>query len=415
MTRKAFIQKYFWRFAVSLTLLSLIVYTVYHVFWNTSGSLMRDYVRKRTDVQLVSGEAYLFREESVLTVSTAGVVNDLAESGSKVGKDVTLAEVWRGYTADEIERSQTQLDMLNRMISVLENSLVSADTTLSKAELYRTEATKSHLAIRQAVTGGDWSNMQALEDDMLAFLNRYAMLTGATDDIPDLLESMEKERTALLRGDFTTLKNSQSSGYFYNRTYVDGYESIFTPSALEALTAEIFAELISSEPESADGFAVGKMVYGNRWYLAIGFDATAKELFEEAVPYSFTFPENGDRELKMTCTRILQGEDGSIVAVFSSDEVPSDFTYLRAQNVEITVGDCTGYDVPETALHTVNGVEGVYIFEDSAVYFRRVEVLYRGDGYCIVAEQGDRGDEYLGLHDIIVTSGENLYDGKVYR
>ena len=44
MTRKAFIQKYFWRFASSLALLGLIVYTVYHVFGSTSGGLMRERV-----------------------------------------------------------------------------------------------------------------------------------------------------------------------------------------------------------------------------------------------------------------------------------------------------------------------------------------------------------------------------------
>ena len=43
------------------------------------------------------------------------------------------------------------------------------------------------------------------------------------------------------------------------------------------------------------------------------------------------------------------------------------------------------------------------------------EDIRDGDGYYIVAEQGDRGDDYLALNDIIVTSGENLYHGKVYQ
>jgi hypothetical protein len=56
----------------------------------------------------------------------------------------------------------------------------------------------------------------------------------------------------------------------------------------------------------------------------------------------------------------------------------------------------------------------VYIFKDSTVYFRRIEVLYRGDGYCIVAEQNGR-EGYLALYDLLVTSGENLYDGRVFQ
>jgi hypothetical protein len=65
-------------------------------------------------------------------------------------------------------------------------------------------------------------------------------------------------------------------------------------------------------------------------------------------------------------------------------------------------------------LRTVDGVEGVYIFKDSTVYFRRIEILYRGDGYCVVAEQNGRED-YLALYDLLVTSGEDLYDGRVFQ
>ena len=131
--------------------------------------------------------------------------------------------------------------------------------------------------------------------------------------------------------------------------------------------------------------------------------------------YPFVFPENRDMELRLTCTQVTKGEDGRIVAVFSADEVPSDFTYLRRQRVEITVGTLTGYYIPQTALHTVNGVDGVYVFEESTVYFRRVEILWRGDGYCIASADGDLGEGYLALHDILVTSGKDLYEGRVYR
>jgi hypothetical protein len=83
--------------------------------------------------------------------------------------------------------------------------------------------------------------------------------------------------------------------------------------------------------------------------------------------------------------------------------------------VEITVGSCKGYYVPEAALQNVNNVEGVYIFENSTVYFRRIEILYRGNGYCIVAEQSEGDGDYLSLHDVLITSGKDLYEGKVYQ
>lgn len=416
MTRKAFLQKYFARFAVSLTLVALIVYTVYHVFSSTSGSLMTTPTRAITDRQVLRQEAYLFRNEQVLTVSEAGLVNDLAKSGTKLGKGVALTEVWSdGASGEALAQRQELLDRLNRVIAVLENSRMSPDVTLSQAMLYRAEALGLDLAIRQAVMDGDHRQIALLEDEMLTALTRYAALTGQEEALSKTLSELRGERSRLLVGSCTTVKNTQGSGYFYDRSCVDGYESVFNAASLDALTVESFAEMMAADPVTpTEGYAVGKMVYGYDWYMSIALDG-GNDLFKESGVYSFCFSDNRDITLRMTCSRLIEGEDGRSVAVFTSDEIPTDFSFLRRQNVEITVGSSTGYYVPASALHTVDGVEGVYIFKDSTVYFRRVEVIYRGDGYVIAAENTDGNDAYLSLYDILITSGKDLYDGRVYK
>ena len=119
--------------------------------------------------------------------------------------------------------------------------------------------------------------------------------------------------------------------------------------------------------------------------------------------------------MNLVCMRIVSGADGRSIAILQANETPTGFSYLREQHVEIEVDFCKGYYVPEQALTEQNGEIGVFIFENSTVYFRRIEILYRGDGYVIAAEQGERGDSYLALNDIIVTSGKNMYDGRVYQ
>jgi len=231
-----------------------------------------------------------------------------------------------------------------------------------------------------------------------------------------MLSELKAQREALLAGQSTTLYNTVSSGYFYGRSYVDGLEAVFSSKSLEDLTPEGLEELKDRDPVSMPAaYAVGKMAYTSRWYLAISFSAGAEEVLDVGDAYVFLFPENADKELTLQCVELTAGATGEILAVFTSDEVPSDFRYLRVQAVEITVDTCTGYYVPETALHTVDGAEGVYIFKDSTVYFRKVLVLYRGDGYIIAREQGDLGKEYLNLYDIMVTYGKDLYEGRVYR
>ena len=50
--------------------------------------------------------------------------------------------------------------------------------------------------------------------------------------------------------------------------------------------------------------------------------------------------------------------------------------------------------------------------------FRRIEVVYRGNGYVIAALRDPDPDneiDYLRLNDLMITSGKKLYDGKVYQ
>ena len=414
MTRTAFLKKYFLRFAVALTLVSLIVYVLYHVFGSSADRLMRTPVRKISDEQILSGQAYLFRNENVLTVDRAGPVNDLAVSGEKVSKGVSVTEVWKGSEAWS-ESLQLRLDSLNRVIAALEKGSLPADTPLSKTESLQTAVLTDYLTICQSVKDEDWSRLPALEDALLINLNQYASITGGREAIAEALEKLLEERAALLGDPYATVTNDQASGYFYNRACVDGYETILSADALENLSADRFFDLIAREPVSLDGaFAVGKMAYGHDWYLGISFAAGAERWFSVGGEYTFRLPENGGMELTMTCTQVHLHEDGRVVAVFASADHPASLQFLRSQQVEITVARSDGYYVPEAALRTVDGVEGVYIFKDSTVYFRRIEVLYRGDGYCIVSEQNGR-ENYLALYDLLVTSGDDLYDGRVFQ
>ncbi len=414
MTRTAFLKKYALRFAAAFVPLVLIVYTVFHVFGSSSGSLMTTPARRMTDVQTVNGQGYLFREETVLTADRPCVVQDLAESGAKVNRGGEVATLYFGYTEEEAKAAQTQLLAINRMLNILEKSRIPEGTSPAQAQKFRAEAEAAYKSLRQALVAGNWTPVTALENQMLIFLGKYeALLNADTDEREALYTELSRQKETLLRGMGTTLTSETSSGYYFSRDHVDGLESVFTAEALAKLGAEDPKVLLESAAPPGDGFYAGKLVWGNRWYLAIPLTSTAGERLEIGERYAFTFPENNGCELELICSEVREGE-GGVVAVFASDEVPQGFAWLRVQPIRITVGSTTGYYVPLSAMREVDGAEGVYIFEIGTVYFRRVEVLYRGDGYCMVAEQGDRMD-YLALNDMMITSDGDFYDGRVYE
>lgn len=414
MKRMDFLRRHWPRMVATLGILSILVYTLYHVLSGSSGGLMTTPVQQITDREILGGTGYLFRDETVLYAEEPALVQELAKSGTKVAKGMPLAELRFGYDKEELADLQSTLDLLNRRISILEESILPSDVNLSQAEAYRKDAAAASLAIRRALQEGDWTALAELEDSMLIAVNRYAYLTGEADALKETLADLRELRTRLLAPLATTLSNTAASGYFYSRSHVDGYETLFTADALAGLTPSGLDALTATDPLPAEGFAVGKMAYSYRWYLAVKAEISP-DLFEPGERYGVTFPESGDKTLSMTLDRIAteQGSDECLLILYS-DDVPSDFRFLRAQNVQLSLSACSGYYIPESALREENGVLGVYIFEESTVRFRRIHVLYYGDGYCIAEEKGDRGEDYLDLYDILITAGKNLYDGKVY-
>ena len=416
MTRTGFLKKYALRIAVILAMLGLIVYTVAHAMNFAMGNVLTTPVRRITDTQITSAQGYLFRNEEVLTTQNTGLVDTLVKNGVKVGKNVSVANVWStNLSGDALAEAQLRLSRINRSIRILEDSQLKAGTPLSEANKYRAEYTALYREIGAATEAGNLDSLPALEEKLLIALNRYVSLVGETDETKSHLQALRDEKQTLIGGATATeVKSENSSGLFYDGGYVDGFESIFTTQALENLTPEALHTLAESDPITPDGQTVGKLVYGYEWYLALELSPSVAAGFRTGRAYRFTFPENDDAEAKLTLTKMVTGAD-TVLAVFVCESHPNDFLFYRKQTVEITVGESEGFYIPETALVTQNGITGVYVFEESTVRFRQADIIWRGEGYAIAALPGEGSLTALRENDILIVSGNDLYEGKVYR
>ena len=416
MTRKAFLQKYALRIAVILAMLGLIVYTVAHAMGFAMGNVLTTPVRRITDTQITPAQGYLFRNEEILTTENKGLVDTLVENGTKVGKNVSVAKVWSvPESGDELASAQLRLSRINRSIRILENGQLKPGTPLSEANKYRAEYTALYREISAAADAGNLDRIPVLEEKLLVALNRYVSLVGETDETKAYLASLREEKESLIGGASSVeIKSETSSGLFYDSGYVDGFENLFTAKALETLTPDTLHALVESTPVTPEGQTIGKLVYGYEWYLALELPVSVATDFRVGREYRFTFPENNDAEAMLTLTNKVVGTD-TVLAVFVCESHPNDFLFYRKQTVEITVGESEGFYIPETALVTQNGVMGVYVFEESTVRFRRADIIWRGDGYAIAALPGEGSLTALQENDILIVSGKDLYEGKVYR
>ena len=121
----------------------------------------------------------------------------------------------------------------------------------------------------------------------------------------------------------------------------------------------------------------------------------------------------------MTLDRILTepGEDRCIL-IMETGHMPRDFAYTRVQTVTVEIGETQGLRVPQTALLVgKDGEMGVYILDVAYVRYRKIDIIWRGDGYVLVRENDRSQKEHkndLGYQELLITrSDEELYDGKL--
>ncbi len=423
MTRIDFIKKYYVRLLTSVLLVSLTVYTVFHVLFSSSGALPTLPVREHTELQVIESEAWLFRDEGILYADGEdGIVSSSLTSGTKVSKGTEVAQVLFAPLGMNRALMQSTLDDLNRRIAILEKSMTTSSDTVNAATGYRDAAKELCAEICRDAALGDWEAIYAKEDEMLAYLNRFSSIVSNNPDAKTALEEAYGLRNSFLEAcSVTTIRNDRAdraSGTYYDRTEVDGLEAVFTLDALHTLTPASFRELCATTGGTEGGKTVaGKMAYGFDWYLALELRAHEAALLKEGAEISASFPEGEGVSIYMTVERLIPTGDGGAIAVLSSGASPAGFSWSRTQAVELSTGRVEGYNIPSSAMVTLNGVEGVYIFESSMAKFRRVEVLLRKTGYCIVRAYEEAAESelpYLRPNDLVITYGQDTHEGKVY-
>ena len=420
-----------------LFILLLILYTVYHCVAAFSDRVVTDVVTRGVDRITVGGEAVLFRDEQVLTVSGGPYLLSYPNpNGAKVNALTPLSEVYYiGGDAATLSQTQAQLVALDRQIALCE-SLPLSDMLSSLPLLQKAAREQLIQNNRLASVGAPLQSLDTGAFDLLLTLNRIAALTGQSPSAEVLISSLKAERDQLLAyaayQSTVTLQgmtDAPSGGYFFYADTVDGYEDVLSQAALADMTAEQFRSLIAQAPRTwGNGVTVvGKLVSSFRWSIVLPVSPDATANVEVGRDYTVTFTNQQQTTLSMTLERVIPPTDGTqALLVLSCDVMPENFTYSRFLQVELTLEEIEGYRIPETALVEEDGKVGVYILDGGRVCLREVWVLRRGEGYVLVyaptkAQREDSEDDtyhydrYIALSDVVITRGDDLYDGKYIK
>ncbi|MBQ7338187.1 MAG: hypothetical protein IJW40_07010 [Clostridia bacterium] len=423
-------------------ILLLILYTVYHCVIAATPRMTTAVVNLGEESIVTEGTATIFRDETVLStpmLRTDGqevLISYPLENGAKVSANSTLVTLYTTtLDAQSLALLQTQLHTLDRAIVAsarAERQYPYTTAALTTASLGRVhDDIRSHILslTRAASEGAMYTELVSLQSELALSLNVYATLTAANTGKVTPTEALEAQRSALLATvarsartltlqELMTGENggegmTSFSGYFYHADAVDGFERVFSRESLVTMNiVDYDAMLATPRNEYAAGVLLGKAVGSYTWSITLPVAFDLADTLTIGDTYSVRFPEE-DVTLTMTLDRVIRSVgDGRAVLVLSADVMPTTFRFTRHQTAQLVTRTVQGYRIPDTALQTVEGEECVYVLQDGSVQLREITVLLRGNGYVIVAIPGEDEARGLSLHDVVITSGENLYDGK---
>lgn len=418
-------------------MLGIIGFAIYQVARHVTVGLNTLRTQEILDESYVQLELYIFRDEQPLYAEGSDTYLYDVRDGERVGVGQSIGTAYGAGDAALAAQIQKQLNAYGDRIALLEE--LGGLGTPADARDTAEAVDRDYLGLLEAAGRGDLSTVSGYAGSMLDGISRYDVITGAAGS--QSLASLKAERQALVAGlSKVSAMSADRSGYFYYGC--DGYESIFDYASAMTMTPADFRELTRRQANSMPTGIVGKMVYSSTWYAAayIPLSDGAIEVFQQGIAsgasYTMLCGDSAGTTVTMKLERLVPDGEGAMV-VFSSQDMPDGFAFARRFTAETVALRTGGYRIPNEAVVTLRSrktgedVVGVYILAGNVVEFRKISIYVRRDGYIIAetfedvkayldsltdeeyARRTADGWDYLRLNDNIITSGNELYEGKV--
>lgn len=337
-------------------------------------------------------------EEPLLTYYNS--LHIAVENGKRVPAGGTVGIV---YSSDsELQRAE-RIREINMEIQSLEELQESGISESQKLE----NGIKSEIqSLRSAVQNRQLDNIGALSSNV-----RTLVLSAAGDETSidvelAVLYEERKNLQSVKSNPYDVIKAIQS-GLF--STVADGFEDI-SPDDLEEMDPEALTNLME-ENRSRPELALGKLVYGSKWYFASVMEENEANDFNIGERVTMIFGKYYSEYLDMRVESIgIEDDNGNCVVIFSCSEAMVDVLDMRMQSAELIVHEDTGVRVPKKAIR-VDEEGRVYVYTQTGMQAEKkiVEIMHDlGEHYVVASEKLRPGD-------IVIVSGRDIYDGKVVR
>ena len=351
---------------------------------------------------------FVIRKEHIITSNTSDVLHFAVESGQRVAKGGTVAELYDNTGASatvlKIEEIKRKIEDITEIQNY--NDVQAADIELVNEKI---KNALGELVFNSA--SGDFSKTSQDATELLSAVNRKQVITGEHTDFSKQLTELNEELN-LLNNSLPVSKGkikAELSGYFVSLT--DGYENILNEKSLGEITADYLANL---KPEKSQSGTIGKIVSDYEWFIAARVPLNDSLKYKEGDTLSIKTSVKSSPVLPVMVERInISDDSNTAVVIFSCNQMNSELATMRTGSMTVVNKEYSGLVVPKKALRVVDGKTGVYVVSGITVKFVRVNVIYSTADYIICEQKQTNEETVLKLYDEVVVKGRKLYDGKV--
>ena len=383
-----------------VTLLGIEGYRYFH----RSVSVSVAYTGQVTDSLSVTG--WVVRQETPLP-ETSGTLLRQVQEGEKVHAGQTVAMAYASKSALEVVSRLEDAELKLQQLQFARSSFLDSDAALK----VDSDISDSILRLHIATADGDYATatqeMSAMKTAVLKRSYSY--------------ESLEQidQAIAQTRSDISSLQN-QLSGATSVKTAVAGVYSGSTDGSEEALTPDFLTDVTPARLDAlSTGSAVksaGKIITDNTWYFAANIPAQQARELQVGQEVTLRLSKGLQQDTPAYVQSISAEEDGQVAVVLSCTRYISQVTLLRHQQGEILLREYKGIRVPSAALRMdEEGSLQLFCRLGAYVYSKPVDLVYRGDGFCLVrSAQGATDARILRQGDLVISTARALTDGMIF-
>ncbi len=354
-----------------------------------------------TQEDAINTNGFIIRDEWVMYSRSSGTVYHSVSEGDRVAKDSRIGLLFYGDVAEDSIKELAVVDnkIKKSAAETDDYSVESMDETTIENNIYRREN-----SIIEAAAENDIISITQYKNDINSLRENHELAAG------DSLAEFENQKKDILNtvGVANEDITAQIAGVFTK--YVDGYETLLAPDAIDGYDIAYF-ESLSQSPQIKKigtrveaGEAAFKIVNNHVWYVMMSIPSDIMKRHEVGDSVKLRFNNMADAVVKGSIYAVSGENGGRVVVTVKCPQYLESALSYRFVDVDLIFDSYDGYKVPTHAIRTdPDGKQKVIGINSNREYDCYCEILFTdADGEYAIIETAEDAENKLSHMDRIV-------------